>query len=325
MAPYPSPEEVQARLQELAQQPGVQLRNYGESVEGRPLCALIFSSPQPRAPKVMLGANIHGIEWIGTFVALMAASTLAGPGPSPLHELRERAEIWVFVSLNPDAYARTHQQEGLGTLQSMRCNARGVDLNRNFIRPTSTPRRSLPGAGSLNPKKATYIGPSPLSEPESRYLFLLLQRESFKAALNLHSFGGALIHARVTERQDYRHYRGLHRAFLTPRTGPRFIRLGSRIFDTFTGELEDCQHHVFGTWASCLELFAWHESWRQRRPQPTLFWRFNPHDPDAHAKRELPRIAAYFLHSLELPPPQQRFAAEQSHDWPLCRAHLDPA
>lgn len=291
-------------LDELAVPLGGELVVYGTSVEGRPLRALrIPSSGGPGRPRALCCANIHGVELIGAYLLLTLLRRLAAE-ESDLAPLREAAELWVVPALNPDGYARTWERGGIGRLPELRANARGVDLNRNFpLPPGATPSR-LPSAGSSEPGAATYRGPHPLSEPESAAIAELAATIDAHAGLNLHSFMGTVIPASVRDRPAYATYRRLCRAFAAAQPGPRYRRLAHRHLDVFTGEMEDHQHHNLDTWAACVEIFPLLATFRQHLRAPSLFWRFNPRDPDRWAANDIPGIAAFLLAALATPRPR---------------------
>lgn len=289
LAPYPDPT---ARESELVV--------YGRSREDRPLRALRL--PNPGAPRVLCSANIHGVEYIAGRVALGLLHRLSAGDPE-LTRLHARAELWVIPSINPDGYARTWAAGGRGRLAELRANAAGVDLNRNFPRPGGASASRLPGAGSDRPGDATYRGPHPLSEPETAALDRLFAAQGFHASVNLHAFMGTAIPARVTDRGAYASYKALCRTLAQAQPRVHYRRLAHRIFDTFTGEQEDHQHHAHGTWAVCLETFPLRATYAQHLRAPSVFWRFNPHDPAPWIANDVPGITAFFHAALALPSP----------------------
>jgi hypothetical protein len=117
----------------------------GRSVRGRPIRAVGLGD-RLAARKVLVVGAIHGDETAGIAIARRLRRR---PPPG-------RADLWVVRSLNPDGLAA-------GTRQ----NARGVDLNRNFPHGW----RPLGRRGD-----ATYSGPRPLSEPETRLARALVRR-----------------------------------------------------------------------------------------------------------------------------------------------------
>jgi hypothetical protein len=303
--PYLSPDAREARVDALARALGAETVEYGRSVRGAALRAVRVPTRGPAGastPRVLCSANIHGPELVGGLVALGVLERLATDDPVA-SALRERAEIWVVPCINPDGYTRTWTLGGEGTLAELRTNERGVDLNRNYPLPGGTAPKRLPGAGSSRAGDATFRGEQPLSEPETRALHELCAAQRFHASANLHSFMGTIIPARVKARGPYDAYRALCRSFRAGQLRHRYRRLASRFFDVFTGEQEDHQHHALGTWAVCIETFPLLASYRQHLRAPSLFWRFNPHDPQPWIDNDVPGILAFFSAALELDRP----------------------
>ncbi|MCA9652103.1 MAG: hypothetical protein H6712_06630 [Myxococcales bacterium] len=302
LAPYRSPERRREALRDGARACGGEVVPYGHSVDGEVLEAVRVPSAAADAPRVLCSANIHGPEWIGCETALALLDAAAEPG-SPAHALRGRAELWVVPCLNPDGYRRTWERGGEGRLATLRTNAHGVDLNRNYPLPGGARRRALPGAGSPHPGDATYAGPAPLSEPETAALDHLCAEQGFWASANLHSFMGTLIPAHVVDRPSFARYKALCRSFAGAQGRVRYRRLSARWLDVFTGEQEDHQHHVHDTWAVCVECFPVLASYRQHLRRPSTFWRFNPHDPRPWIDNDLPGIVAWMEAALAGPRP----------------------
>ncbi|MEM7157517.1 MAG: M14 family metallopeptidase [Myxococcota bacterium] len=302
LAPYRSPEQRRAALRDAALAAGGELVPYGQSVDGEALEAVRVPCSTPDAPRVMCSANIHGPEWIGCELAL-ALLRARGEADSSAHALGQRVELWVIPCLNPDGYRRTWEQHGVGPLSDLRTNANGVDLNRNYPLPGGARRRALPGAGSKTPGDATYAGSAPLSEPETAAFDRLCAEQRFHASTNCHSFMGTLIPARVTDRACFRRYKQLCRAFFDAQPKRRYRRLSARVFDVFTGEQEDHQHHVHDTWAVCVETLPVLASYRQHLRAPSTFWRFNPHQPQAWIDNDLPGLVAWLSAAIDVPRP----------------------
>jgi hypothetical protein len=218
----------------------------------------------------------------------------------------------VLPVLNPDGAAATDAAGGRGPLHRLRPNARGVDLNRNFPLPWGARPSRLPFAGSSTAGSATYRGSAPLSEPETAALADWLLDDPPQASVNLHSFMGTLIPARVWHRDDWRHYGRLTAAFRRAQGGLGYPRLATPVLDVFTGELEDWQHHVLRCWAVCVECFSLAASVRQHVRAPSTFWRFNPHDPQPVVQRDAPAVRAMLREALALPRPPERPGASQA-------------
>ncbi|MCH9685258.1 MAG: DUF2817 domain-containing protein [Deltaproteobacteria bacterium] len=304
LAPYRSVEQRRQAVRDAAAPAGAKLVVYGESVDGEPLEAVAVSSHATDAPRVLCSANIHGPEWVGFEVALALLHALHDP-VGPAAALRGQAEVWVAPCLNPDGYRRTWERQGVGPLVSLRTNANGVDLNRNYPLPHGARRRSVPGAGSNTPGDPTYAGTHALSEPETAALDALCRQQRFHASANLHSFMGTVIPASVRDRPCFSRYKTLCRAFGDAQPRKRYRRLSSRVFDVFTGEQEDHQHHVHDSWAACVEVFPVGASYRQHLRAPCTFWRFNPHDPAPWVANDLPGVIAFLTAALELPRPSE--------------------
>lgn len=298
----PDPAERDRLLHQAADRLGGEVRPYGTSVEGRPLLALRIPCATPNAPRVLCAANIHGVEYVGTRIALALTDALHTQGGA-YAQLRQRAEIWVVASMNPDAYARTWERMGVGTMAELRTNAHGVDLNRNFPRPNQAPASLLPFTGSSTPGSATYRGPAALSEPETRALDALAAEQQFHAAISLHSFMGKIIPARVTDDAGYDAYASLVEAMVHAQRHHAYGRMASRIWDAYTGEMDDHLHHVHHTWTVTLETFPVVQVVRQALVATNLFWRMNPVDLQTYVANDLPAVVAYFHAALSLPRP----------------------
>jgi hypothetical protein len=296
--PYPGLEDLVRETEELAAATGGEVRSFGSSVEGRPLLAVRVGQA-PR--RVLCCANIHGPELISSRVALGLLAA-ARSGDLAMQALLREAELWVVPCLNPDGYARTHAAQGREPLAALRPNAHGVDLNRNYPLPPGSRRTWLPGSGSSRPGAATYVGRGALSEPETAAVAALCRQQDFWASANLHAFMGRLIPPHTPTRSAHHAYRELCAAFQAAQPRP-YPRLSSRWLDGFTGEQEDFQHHVLRTWALCVETFPVGASLGQHLLAPTVFWRFNPRDPEPWVHNDVPGIVAFFLAALARPRP----------------------
>jgi len=280
----------------------------GASVEGRPIRAARVPCRGRRAGadrrSLLVCAGIHGPEYIGTEVALGLLERVRSP---TFEALLDHADLWVLPSLNPDGYERTWACQGEGDLHALRSNAHAVDLNRNFPLPgpQKQVRLTFGGwrTGSDDPTNSFYRGTSPASEPETAALIKLAAEVHFDASVSLHSTMGLLIPPCVASASSAAAYRALCTAFARAQPRARYRQGSVGKLDVFTGEQEDHQHHVHGTWALTVEHYPlWVDV--KRFLQHNLFRRFNPPDPRSWIDNDGLGIAAYFRAALELPPPQ---------------------
>lgn len=144
------------------------------------LAATSLPQPQPPPLRVLVVGGIHGDELSSASLALHWIA-LVQQRPAPL---MPRPLQWRFIPLlNPD---------GLLHQPPRRVNARGVDLNRNF--PTPNWERDAPVYWQQRTKKdpRRYPGPSPLSEPESRFLHTQMQQYAPDLIVSIHAPYGVL-------------------------------------------------------------------------------------------------------------------------------------
>ncbi len=126
----------------------------GRSVEGRPIVGRRFGGAG--APLLMFG-GIHGDEPASVTALVELATRLPAALPVPL---------WLLPAVNPDGLARGAKN-----------SARDVNLNRNF------PARSFTTAHA----PGYFPGPAPLSEPETRVLAAIVDREPLRGAVAVHA------------------------------------------------------------------------------------------------------------------------------------------
>ena len=133
----------------------------GRSVHGVPLWTHDVAAARAPRFKVLLLGGIHGDELAS--VALAFDWIARSQRQQPVTPRAGAADVaWRFVPLlNPD---------GLMHAPSTRVNAHGVDLNRNF--PTADWARDAQPYWVKRTRRdpRRFPGPSPVSEPESRWL-----------------------------------------------------------------------------------------------------------------------------------------------------------
>ena len=137
---------------------------YGASLEGIPLHVYL---PDSGTAALVVLASIHGDVAETTVVVSEALRCL------PRGDLRAA----VILCANPD-----------GMLRGTRGNGRGVDLNRNFPTSNWSPDPVCYKSRANDARDiALSPGGQPASEPETRALLSLLERQKPRAILSLHS------------------------------------------------------------------------------------------------------------------------------------------
>ena len=189
--------------------PSIRTETIGQSVCGTRLTALRVGSGPKR---ILLSAAHHANEWI-TAPALTAcigdllyeASCEEAPCRTEAGEILRRCTL-VFVPLvNPDGVdlvngalppARAEEAADIARLRpdipfpaGWKANIRGVDLNLQYPALWETARENKSALGVMGPAPQNYVGPKPLSEPESRALFDLTLREDPDLVLAFHTQG----------------------------------------------------------------------------------------------------------------------------------------
>jgi hypothetical protein len=146
----------------------------GRSVQGRTLYARDVVAPDARLRVLVVGA-MHGDELSSASLALHWIQR-AVETPSNAH--------WRFIpALNPD---------GLMKRPATRVNANGVDLNRNFPTPNWARDASVYWEQRTKKDPRRWPGPSPLSEPESKFLHEEMARFQPDLIVSIHAPYGML-------------------------------------------------------------------------------------------------------------------------------------
>ncbi|OXM16925.1 M14 family metallopeptidase [Paenibacillus herberti] len=192
---------LQSRYRDMHRQP------VGTSVMGKRLESLRIGSG-PRY--VFVNAAFHANEWITSLLLMMYAEELLerqASGEGVINELT----VWLLPMVNPDGvelalngvppehpYGRQllEWNEGSTDFSAWKANIRGVDLNDQFPACWELEKQRR---GKAGPGPRDYPGDNPLSEPESRAVAALTERESFDMVAALHTQGEEI----------YWNYRGL--------------------------------------------------------------------------------------------------------------------
>ena len=275
-------------------------------VEQRPIYAFRFGTIARTAPVLLVVGGVHGVERIGTDVAIAFLSTLVARlgWDQVLHDALARCRVIVVPLLNP-----------VGMARGQRANGNGVDLMRNAPAHAlgGTP---LLGGQRLSPRLPWYMGEenAPM-EPEAAALVALVEEELFASpfsiAIDLHSGYGLVDrlwypYARTREPlPDLAALAALGR--LLDDTLPNHVYRFEQTAQAYTirGDLWDYLYdrrrtHGGGTTLPLtLEMGSW--AWVRKNPLQALssLGRFNPIKPHRHRRtlrRHLP-LLDFLLHA----------------------------
>jgi len=149
---------------------------------GYPVHAFRFGPPDRSLPGLLVTGGVHGLEKIGTHVAIAFLSSLVTrlAWDQLLLEALRRVRVMVIPLVNP-----------VGMARGSRANGRGVDLMRNAP-AASLGGTPFVGGQRLSPRLPWYMGaPGAPMEVEAAALVELVERELFAApvaiAVDLHS------------------------------------------------------------------------------------------------------------------------------------------
>ena len=262
----------------------------GTSVDGRPIWAFHVTDPG-RVPErdVLVFANLHALEWMGSEVATDLLVELAQAPPN--------VRVTIVPIANPDGRARVEQDLVAGRNTYRRGNAEHVDLNRDFA--VNTDVRAvwaaiLPG----------YYDHSevPLSQPESRALDDLAARGGYERAASLHAFGGFLFYPwsgrfeRPPDRADFAELG--HAMEVAMGSRPYVTRQLGRWGFFFRAQGSEIDHLYgrYGTRAFLIELTRSGMSPVRPSTWRSYFRWYNPALPARHARAGVSALRALIRH-----------------------------
>jgi predicted deacylase len=245
---YPDAVGFHDAWEDLAKSANAKTIVAGHSIEGRPIPRHDFGQGVP----VLLTGLMHGVEFVGSLALLEFVRSLV----ESRSELLKYARLTVIPIVNPDALHANCARLASGQRAYKRCNARGVDLNRNFPRLRSDmPRNPLGGSRfRLSPH---YVGPRPLSEPETQALAEVVQETRPQVSVGFHSFGELLLYpwaftARPNPRRN--RYERAGRAFVRGLRGARYRVMQATDWYSTVGDLDDWLDAEYGTLAFTVEV-----------------------------------------------------------------------
>lgn len=196
--------------------PFITLTTIGSSVMGRPLlCARMGRGRR----QVFCNAAHHANEWITTPVLLKFleeyafAYAFAAEGTGEEAEAKDmyaKATAWLVPMVNPDGVdlvtgalpeedSYYKQAEGLASYypgipfpSGWKANISGTDLNLQYPAGWEEAQRIKYAQGFVRPGPRDYVGPSPLSAPESRAVADFTRKNVFDRTLSYHTQGQVL-------------------------------------------------------------------------------------------------------------------------------------
>ena len=179
-----------------ARYPFVTPGHIGSSVLGRPLWSLRLGAGENR---VLYTASHHANEWITTplllrFAEQLCAAFAAGEslGGASAAELLDHSTLVLIPAVNPDGIdlVTGALPQGAAYAQALaiaaayprfpfpsgwKANIRGTDLNLQYPAGWEQAKINKAAQGIRSPAPADYVGPSPLSAPESRAMYAFTQ------------------------------------------------------------------------------------------------------------------------------------------------------
>jgi predicted deacylase len=248
---YPDADGFSEAWSDLARQAKARVELAGVSVEGRAIHS--YELGKADAPAVLLTGLMHGVEMVGSLALLELVRHLV---TDPREELLRHARVVVVPMVNPDALHANCARLAGGRRAFHRCNARGVDLNRNFPRLRET-MPANPLGGSRWRRSPHYVGPYPLSEPESRALHDLAEALRPRVSVGFHSFGELLLYpwaftSRPNPRRD--RYERAGRAFTRGLRGAEYRVMQATDWYSTVGDMDDWLDARYGTLAFTVEV-----------------------------------------------------------------------
>lgn len=193
-----------------ARYPFLKTGSIGRSVRGMELLSITIGT----GPKeVFYSASHHGNEWLTTPVLLKyteqyaAAYAFGGALYSvPAKTLYETATLYLVPMVNPDGvdlatgalkdgpdferakgYAANYPAIPFPT--GWKANINGIDTNLQYPANWEQAKEIKFAQGFTSPAPRDYVGPAPLTAPESRAVYRFTEQHSFRLILAYHSQG----------------------------------------------------------------------------------------------------------------------------------------
>ena len=162
--------------------PFIDSTTFGTSRLGRPLDALTIGHG---GRAILINAAHHANEWLTSLILLRFLEECAG-------SYHEEAALWDEITLhcvplvNPDGVNAVINGS---RPESWKANICGVDLNSNYPAGWELAKEHKYTRGYTCPGPRDYVGPAPLSEPESCAMVAYTHLNDFDLTLSLHTQG----------------------------------------------------------------------------------------------------------------------------------------
>ncbi len=189
------------------------LSEFGKSVMGNPLLFICVGNGSRR---VLYSASHHANEWISSLVLLKFMDELLGKsrtneqiGGFSAKELLNKTTLCFAPLINPDGvdlvlekliggkyYEQAKKIAGnypsIPFPSGWKANIEGTDLNLQYPANWEKAKQIKYGLGFTNPAPRDYVGPAPLSAPESRALANFTRNINPDTILALHTQGNEI-------------------------------------------------------------------------------------------------------------------------------------
>lgn len=193
----------------LKRYPFIRKQIIGMSILGKPILCLIIGQGEN---EVFYNASHHGNEWITTpvllkFIEEYASAYVHGKNihDQKAKELYQKTTIFLVPMVNPDGVdlvvgeippdseiyheAYLLNNNAVNFPLNWKANIRGVDLNINYPAFWRNARETKYAQGITTPGSRDYVGPTPLSEPETQAIAIFTLQHHFRLTLSYHSQG----------------------------------------------------------------------------------------------------------------------------------------
>jgi carboxypeptidase T len=195
-AGYHSAASLAEDLQRLVEaRPNIaELRQIGQSIEGRPIHVLRIGDRRGGTPKILFMGCHHAREWISVEVPFLLGKELVERADEPeIAGWLSHGEIWVAPMVNPDGheYCRTTERLWRKNRRHNPDGSIGVDPNRNYGYMWGV--LNVPTSSHV-PSDETYVGPRAFSEPETQAVRDLIACERFVGVITYHSYSQLILY-----------------------------------------------------------------------------------------------------------------------------------